>query len=148
MPGESPSPTRLRSFQELAAICSRSLGAAEEATLGAAVETCLEQFGVFAGVDATFARLVDDAGLIRDDWQWVCPGRAVGRSALRRTVVGNLGVRRGVPPVGAHHCRARHRSDRAGAVRASTRDCQRSAGPSDRPVRVGGALFWVSSDCR
>ncbi len=86
MPGESTLPARLRSFEELAAICSRTLGAAEEATLGAAVETCLEQFGVFAGVDATFARLVDEAEVISDDWQWVCPGRAVAAPALRRTI--------------------------------------------------------------
>jgi GAF domain-containing protein len=64
----------VRSFEDLGALWSRLLGTAEAATLGDTVETCLEQLGLFTGVDMAFVNLADEAERPNDDWNWVRPG--------------------------------------------------------------------------
>jgi diguanylate cyclase (GGDEF)-like protein/PAS domain S-box-containing protein len=58
----------------LGAKLSRVLGAADAATLGSAIEECLELLGTFARVDVATVTLIDDYGLIVDDWHWVGAG--------------------------------------------------------------------------
>jgi len=63
------------SFQSLAARLSRVLGAALMPTLDVAVSTCLEELGLFTGVDVAFVTLVDDDDRVSDDWHWIRAGR-------------------------------------------------------------------------
>jgi diguanylate cyclase (GGDEF)-like protein/PAS domain S-box-containing protein len=51
------------------------LGAAVPSTLDVAVSTCLEQLGVFTGVDVAFVTLVDGHDRVSDDWHWIRGGR-------------------------------------------------------------------------
>ena len=60
----------------LAALLSRTLGAANADNLDAAVEACLAHIGRFAGVDMTYALLVDDDEYVSHAWSWSAPGES------------------------------------------------------------------------
>ncbi|MGO9877392.1 MAG: diguanylate cyclase domain-containing protein [Acidimicrobiia bacterium] len=75
----------------MAARLSRVLGAADAASLDIAVETCLEQLGVFAGVDVAFATLVDEHERVSDDWHWICPGRGAASPEIGSPISGTFG---------------------------------------------------------
>jgi diguanylate cyclase (GGDEF)-like protein len=77
---------QITGFQQLSARWSRILGAATTASLGLAVEMCLEELGQFTGVDVAFATLVDDDERVCDDWHWI----RVGRHAVAPAVGSHL----------------------------------------------------------
>ena len=65
--------TIIRRFLNLSARMSRTLGAADDATLGVAVVSVLEDLASWAGADCASVTLVDQADRVSDDWHWFRP---------------------------------------------------------------------------
>jgi diguanylate cyclase (GGDEF)-like protein/PAS domain S-box-containing protein len=76
------SQVRAPAAQSVGARISRILAAADEATLGTAVETCLEELGRYTDVDLAYVVLVDDEERIHDLWGWTRPGQPEHRPTL------------------------------------------------------------------
>jgi diguanylate cyclase (GGDEF)-like protein/PAS domain S-box-containing protein len=64
-------------FEDLAVELTRIIGAADSSTIDAAVQEGLARFGRHAGVDRMFTSLIDDDGLVADDWEWAAAGCSV-----------------------------------------------------------------------
>ena len=75
------SPT-IETAENLGARLSRILTAADDATLGVAAETCLEQLGRFAQTDAAFVAVLDERERVAEQWAWDSSGQRPGRSMV------------------------------------------------------------------
>jgi diguanylate cyclase (GGDEF)-like protein/PAS domain S-box-containing protein len=74
--------TTIETAENLGARLSRILTAADDATLGVAAETCLEQLGRFAQTDAAFVAVLDERERVAEQWAWDSSGQRPGRSMV------------------------------------------------------------------